>query len=277
MTSRFMQPEPLIAFLPGSSATLSRLRLIAPEGCRVVPFANDVRLFEALSQGLIMLTVVEAGGHAHASAIRVLRRTSEAFPHHPLLAWCDFPRLTTGQLLEVARAGVQEIVRQGSDEGRVAFARIMAAATQRGAVPRIVEAVKDVIPLRFMPLLEFGLEHANERLDRDEVAAVFGIARRTLQDRLMAAELPSPRRFLMWCRLLAAAALLEQPGHTLDSVAGQLGFTDGPNLGNRLRQYTGHGSKHLRANGALDSMIFAFKSAILASKRDASVGTALLG
>jgi len=272
-----MQTEPLIAFLPGSSATISRLRLIAPEGCLVVPFANERQLLEALSEGRILMTVVEAGGRTHDFAVRVLRRASEAFPEHPLLAWCDFLRISNIQLLEVARTGVQEIVRQGSDEGRHAFARVMAAATQRGAVPRIVLSLKGVIPLRFLPLLEFALEHAHEHMDRDEVAAVFGVARRTLQDRLMAAALPPPRRFLMWCRLLVAAALLDQPGHTLNSVAAQLGFTDGANLGNRFRHYARRGPNHLRANGALDSMIFAFTSEILASKRDGSIGTALLG
>ena len=272
-----MNSEAVIAFLPGSSATLSRLRLIAPESCRIVPYATDVQLLRALNEGRVMLTVVEAGGDSHALALRILRRTSEAYPTHPLVAWCDFRRLSSTQLLEIARAGVQEIVRQDSDEGRLAFARIMAAATQRGSVPLIVGALKGFIPLRFIPLFEFALEHANEHLDRDEVAAVFGVARRTLQDRLMAAELPPPRRLLMWSRLLVAAALLDQPGHILDSVAAQLGFTDGTNLGNIFRRYAGRGANELRANGALDSMIFAFRTEVVTYKRETTLRSALRG
>jgi len=109
-------------------------------------------------------------------------------------------------------------------------------------------------------MLEHGLEHAGEHIDRDEFAAVFGMTRRTLHNRFLRAGLPSPRPFLTWCRLLVASALLEQPGHTLDSVAGVLDFPDGGSLGQYLRRYTGSNVTQLRDRGILHTTIGALRS-----------------
>ncbi len=231
----------------------------------MLPFQDETTLLDALSRGGISLTIVEAGGESHALAVRTLRRVSEAFPLHPLVAWCDFRRLQSAELLDVARAGVQDIVRHDLDELRFTFARILASATQRAAGTRIHRALEDVVSPRLRPVFEYALEHADVRLERHEIAAVFGISRRTLHDRLIDGGLPPTRTFLIWCRLLVAGALLDQPGHTLDSVAGQLGFTDGHNLGNTLRRYTGAGINRLRDGSVLDATIAAFRAAVSAS------------
>ncbi|WP_373069598.1 helix-turn-helix domain-containing protein, partial [Gemmatimonas sp.] len=115
---------------------------------------------------------------------------------------------------------------------------------------------------RLHPLLEYVLEHSHEQLDREEVAAVFGLSRRTLQNRLTDARLPPLRPFLTWCRLLVAAALLDEPGHTLDSVAAQLDFHDCANLGVALRRYTGTNITRLRDRGAFTAAIRAFRDVV---------------
>ncbi len=259
-----VNPELGIAWVPASSSTLIRLRAIAPPRSTVVPFPDEVALLEALTHGGLALTVVEAGGATHALALRVLRRVHEAFPQHPLIAWCDFNTIQTNQLIDVARSGAQDIVRHEFDELRRAFARIIATATQRAVSVQIAMALRDVIPKPIFPVFEYALEHADEHLDRAGVAAVFGVSRRTLHDRLIARGFPSTRTFLNWCRLLVASALLDQPGHTLDSVAGQLDYSDGGVLGNTLRRYTGLGLNRLRPGSVLDATLDAFR-AILAN------------
>lgn len=257
-----MDPELTIAWVPATSSTVVRLRSIAPAHSTVAPFQDDATLLDALSRGKIALTVVEAGGSTHELAIQVLRRLHDAFPEHPVVAWCDLRTIKSQELLDVARAGVQDIIRHDFDELRHVFSRIMATATQRAVGVRIAELVRDDVPPSLRPLLEYALEHADEHLDREAVAAVFGMSRRTLHARLVDSGLPSTRTFLMWCRLLVASALLDQPGHTLDSVAGQLDFTDGHNLGNILRRYAGFGITRLRDTGALESTVAAFRTSV---------------
>lgn len=257
-----MTPELGIGWIPSSSPTIDRLRNIVPIGAVVVPCADEVELLIAVSSGRVALTVVEAGGGSNAPALLALRRLREGFPQHPVIAWCDVRSIETQDLLEIARAGVQDLVRQDFDELRHVFARIVASATQRVISHRIVDALADVVPQRLHPLLSYVLEHSDEHLDRDGVAAVFGLSRRTLQNRLTEARLPPLRPFLTWCRILVAAGLLDEPGHTLDSVAAQLDFHEAANLRMTLRRYTGTNITHLRARGAFVQALRAFREEI---------------
>lgn len=227
-----------------------------------MPCADDVELLVAVSSGRVALTVVEAGGGSNAAALLALRRLREGFPKHPVIAWCDVRAIESHELLEIARAGVQDLIRHDLDELRHVFARIVASATQRAISYRILEELGDVVPHRLHPLLSYVLEHSDEHLDRNGVAAVFGLSRRTLQNRLTDARLPPLRPFLTWCRLLVAAALLEEPGHTLDSVAAQLDFYDGANLAVTLRRYTGANITRLRARGAFTESMRAFREVV---------------
>lgn len=251
-----------IGWIPSSSPTIDRLRNIVPVGAVVVPCADEVELLIAVSSGRVALTVVEAGGGSNAPALLALRRLREGFPKHPVIAWCDVRTIGSQDLLEIARAGVQDLVRQDLDELRHVFAGVVASATQRVISYRIVEALADVVPKRLHPLLSYVLEHSGEHLDRDGVAAVFGLSRRTLQNRLTEARLPPMRPFLTWCRLLVAAALLDEPGHTLESVAAQLDFHEAGNLRMTLRRYTGTTLTHLRSRGAFVQALQAFREEI---------------
>jgi len=254
------RPALQIAWLPGRSAAQARAQRIAPPGYRVVPFDDVASLLAAVASGSVSLTVAEAGGPHHTSSVRAVLQLREAFPAHALVAWCDLRRIDTGQLLELARAGIQDIVREEQDELPHIFSRILATARQRSVASQIVVLLEDLVPRRLRPMLEHGLEHAGEHIDRDEFAAVFGMTRRTLHNRFLRAGLPSPRPFLTWCRLLVASALLEQPGHTLDSVAGVLDFPDGGSLGQYLRRYTGSNVTQLRDRGILHTTIGALRS-----------------
>lgn len=254
-----MKAEFGIGWVPASSPTIYRLRRIVPVGTVVVPCADDVELLVAVSTGRVALTVIEANGGSNTIALVALRRLRESFPKHPVVAWCDIRAIAPHDLLAIARAGVQDLIRQDFDELRHVFARVVASATQRAISYRVLEELADMIPPRLQPLLAYVLEHSDEHLDRDGVAAVFGLSRRTLQNRLTEANLPPLRPFLTWCRLLVATALLDEPGHTLDSVAAQLGFQDGPHLGVTLRRYTGTNITQLRARGAFREAIRSFQ------------------
>jgi len=257
-----MLPESGIAWVPASSSTVVRLRAIAPPRSVVLPFADEIDLLHALTRGGVALTVVEAGGSTHELAVRTLRRVHEDFPQHPLIAWCDLNRMKSHQVLDVARSGAQDIVRRDLDELRHAFTRILASATQRAVSVQIAIELQDLVPRSLLPVLEYALERANQHLERNAVAAVFGVSRRTLHGRLIDNRLPPTREFLTWCRLMVASALLDQPGHTLDSVAGQLDYGDGGVLGNSLRRYTGAGINKLRDGGVLDATMAAFRATV---------------
>lgn len=247
-----------IGWVPATSETIRRLQLLVPAGSVVVPFTDEVGLIAGIASGTVAMSIVEGGGSTQALAVRTIRRVRETFPVHPILAWCDLRAMPSPDLLDIARAGAQELIRDGHDEVRVIFSRILASAMRRAAGAQIADMVNKDVPRMLRPVFEYAVEHASEHLDRDEFAAAFGISRRTLHNRLINAGFPPTRTFLTWCRLLVATAMLDQPGHTLDSVAGQLGFYDGHNLGVALKRYSGSSVTKLRKGGVLHVTVHSF-------------------
>jgi len=256
-----VHPELAIAWVPGDTPALIRFRGLAPKHYTTSAFTDEFALITAIARGHLTLTIIEGGGFDHPRAVRTARRVRDAFPQHPLIAWCDLERISTRELLDLANAGVQDVLRSDVDELRAVVSSTLATATQRAAAARISTALHGVVPRTLRPVFEFALEHAHEHLDRETVAAGFGVSLRTLHGRLMASGLPSTRPFLTWCRLLVASALLDQYGQTLDSVAGLLDFPDGGTLGKTLRRYTGVGLNRLRQGSVFDATVAAFRTA----------------
>lgn len=252
-----------IGLLADTPAAAPRLREAVRGRALIEPFADAESLLAATARGFIAITVLEVRRTGGAAALTTLRRLHENFPDHPVIAWCDLRSLDTQTLLAVARLGVHELIRQDGDDLPHALAHTIANASQRTVSTRIASELADLVPPRVRPVFEYALEHASECLSREDVAAVFGISRRTLHNRLDESGLPATREFLTWCRVLVASALLEQPGHTLDSIAGQLDFPDGGALGKTLRRYTGYGITELRKRGALPTTLDAFRDAVL--------------
>lgn len=266
-----------IGWVPATSDTIRRLSGIVPDGSVVLPYIDEVALIADIANGKVALTIVEGGGGTQAVAVRTIRRVRQTFPVHPVIAWCDLHSMPSLDLLDIARAGPQELLRHGHDEIQVVFARIMASAMRRAAGAQISDILNPALPRKLRPIFEYAVERASEHLDRDEFAAAFGISRRTLHNRLVNAGLPATRTFLTWCRLLVATAMLDQPGHTLDTVSGQLGFYDGRNLGTALKRYTGSNVTDLRKGSVLKATIAAFQVKLAEGQAQINSGNDMVG
>lgn len=251
-----------IGLLSTSSEAVPRLRAAVRERASVVPCSSPDALLTAIGARHIALAIIEVRGAAARGALAALRDVRHRFPRHPIVVWCDVRSLETRDLLAIAQLGVRDLLREDGDDLPFTLGNVITAAMQRTVHGAIAEALGDAIPRRIMPIFEYALEHAGEHLDRDDVAAAFGISRRTLHNRLADAGLPATRTFLTWCRLFVASALLEQQGTTLDSVAGQLDFGDGSVLAVTLRRYTGTGILALRREGALAATAAAFRQRV---------------
>ncbi len=98
----------------------------------------------------------------------------------------------------------------------------------------------------------------------EDVANALGVHRKTLVDRLKAAQLPSPRAIIGWCRLLVAARVLDDPGRTVEQVALMLDFPSGTALRNMCKRYTGLRTGEVRQNGGVRCLMHAFKRELAA-------------
>ena len=255
-----------IGLLSSATDAAARLSAAARDRAVVVPCSSVEELTAAITVGTVALTVVELRGNRAADMCRAIRQLQTLFPEQPVVAWTDLRDLPTATLLEMAALRVADVIRGDEEYLPMALSRAIGAALQRTVSRRIAQAVGDCFPRRLVPVFEYVLEHVNDQLDRDQLAAVFGISRRTLHNRLTEAGLPPTRAFLTWCKLFVAVALLEQPGYTLDSVAGQLDYSDGSVLANLLRRYVGTGISGLRPHGALAVAARVFREQVEAAR-----------
>jgi AraC-like DNA-binding protein len=251
-----------VACIPGTPLLQARLRdaLGGPES--VIAFPDTSAALPSILRGEIRCTVVAVDTDGITTALATLRVLQQLVPSHAVVAWCDRRALTTRTLLDIAQAGVAELVLRDVDDIRHVLGRILNAASQRSHSLDIEARLGSQVPNALRPLFRFMLEHAHQAMDVDKVAAAFGITRQTLRNRLVQHRMPLPRTFMTWCRLLVAGSLLQESGHTLDSVAWQLDFNSGHHLGTVLRRYAGAGVTEMRASGVSAAVEAAFRAAL---------------
>lgn len=251
-----------VSCIPESPLLLARLRAaVGPRGS-VRPFPDGTAALLPIVRGEIDATVVAVEGANSDVALRTIRQLRAAIPAHAIIAWCELRTSPSRFLLDLAQAGVTELVLRDVEDVQHVLARVLASATQRSTARQIDERLRDLIAEPIKPLFRFALEHAHEALGVDEVSATFGITRRTLSNRMVEHRLPRPRMFLTWCRLLVAAALLDERGRSLDSVAGQLDFPSGHGLGMVFHRYLGTGINALRGQQVSGAVERAFRAAL---------------
>jgi AraC-like DNA-binding protein len=251
-----------VACIPGTPLLQARLRDAVGSPGAVSAFPDASAALPSILRGEIRCTVVAVDTENVASALAMLRVLQQLVPSHAVVAWCDRRALTTRQLLDIAQAGVAELVLRDVDDIRHVLGRILSAAAQRSHSLDIEARLGPHVAAAIRPVFRFMLEHANQAMDVDRVAAAFGITRQTLRNRLLQHRMPLPRTFMTWCRLLVAGSLLQESGHTLDSVAWQLDFNSGHHLGTVLRRYAGAGVVEMRSAGVSSAVEAAFRAAL---------------
>ncbi len=220
-------------------------------------------------RGEIDATVVAVDSQQSEVALRTIRQLRAASPTHAVIAWCELRSSPSRLLLDIAQAGVTELVLRDVEDMQHVLPRVLTAAIQRSTARQLDDRFGPLIAAPMRPLFRFALEHAHEPLTVDEVASTFGITRRTLRNRLVEHRLPRPRVFLTWCRLLVAGGMLDERARSLDSVAGQLDFPSGHGLGMVLRRYLGAGITALRDGQVSAAIECAFRTALT----EAAVGS----
>lgn len=260
-----------VACIPEHTLLLARLRDALGGASHVQAFPDTAAALPSILRGEMRCTVVAVDSRGFADSLQTIRVVTHATPSHAVVAWCDRTTLSTRQLLDVAQAGVAEMVLRDVDDLRHVLARILNSATQRSHAHRIEQRLGQGVPAPMRPVFRFALEQAHQSTDVDRVAAGFGITRQTLRNRLVQQGMPLPRAFLTWCRLLVAASLLEERGHTLDSVSMQLDFSSGHHLGTVMRRYIGASITEMRDTSVVEAVDLAFLAAMGLAARQHSL------
>jgi AraC-like DNA-binding protein len=190
-------------------------------------------------------------------------------PSVPVIAYIADSDTSSGDILAMARAGVHDLVRAGFDDAGFALAAALASATANCATETVRGELEHLVPREAWPFVSWCLTRAHGAISIRSAAEALGLDRRTLVRRLGRAGLPHPRRIAGWCRVIAAARLLDEPIYTLEQVALRLDFPSGTSLRNMLRRYTGLRPREIRENGGVRCVIHLLKRELAGERASA--------
>lgn len=199
-----------------------------------------------------------------------LEQLLRAFPSATVLALvCGMPG-GYGDLRKLSRWGVAELVSLADENTPLALRRRVGAVQSRSVRLILNElAARQPLPARARQILAAAVEVvAAGGLSRD-LARAMSVQRNTLLRWCTRSRLPAPRRLLLWIRALHAASLLDDPGHSVESVARACGYSGADALRRGLRAVVPSTPGELRARGALRSVAAAFEKELQVVQRSA--------
>jgi AraC-like DNA-binding protein len=216
-------------------------------------------LLTLVENGLADVAVVDLRDPAGESTLPAVRRIREEFPSVPVVLYCAISPWVSRDMLEFARAGVNDLVLRDVDDVKVTLRASLTSAADHCSARAIAAELDPLVPANIAAMIRFCLENGRRALTVEDVAAALNVHRKTLVGRLNAAGLPTPSAIIAWCRLLVSARLLEDPGRSVEQVALMLDFPSGTSMRNMVKRYTGLRAGELRENGGLRCVLHAFK------------------
>ncbi|HJR64379.1 MAG TPA: helix-turn-helix domain-containing protein [Gemmatimonadaceae bacterium] len=240
----------------------------ALRGRATVQFVDEGReLLAILRRATIAAIIVEARDRAGVAISPLVRAIRDGFPSIALIGYGRLSSSGSGEVLALARAGVDELIIYGCDDVGIALRSAVEQARERRTAAQVLTVLDDVVPPTLQPFVAFCLEHARQATSVSAAARALGVHRKTLVNRARQAGVAEPSRLLGWCRLLAAAPGLADPFRSVEQVALESGFTSATAFRNMLKRYSGLTPTVLReAHGTLRLMKLA-REAISAKAR----------
>lgn len=130
-----------------------------------------------------------------------------------------------------------------ADAARMA---VMPPMRDGGQAQFIVHEQPDADGLSLEPLLRWMEENAHRRLTLDEIAAQAAVSTRTLNRRFREQTGTTPLRWLQQSRILKARGLLETTGHSVERIAGEVGFGSPTSFRDLFRDLVGTSPRDYR-------------------------------
>jgi len=220
-----------------------------------------VTLVENNLAGVVVVDTRDREGQSTLPTVRLIR---EDYPSVPVVLYCAISPDTSRDIVVFARAGVNDLVFRDVDDLRHTLRTAISNAADHCSARAILADIETLVPANVLPMLRYCLENGRRALTVEDVADALNVHRKTLVDRVSAANLPTPSALIAWCRLLVSARLLEDQGRSVEQVALLLDFPSGTSMRNMMKRYTGLRPGEIRENGGVSCVLHALKRALAA-------------
>ncbi len=224
------------------------------------PAMGDARA--VLERGQVRLVICDERDADEQNTLPLLEDVIANFPSVATIGIVSRLRAEPDELLAIARTGVHALLFAEDRRTPLVVRRVLTEAATRCRNQHVWGDIAPMTPDRVRPMVAYGLNHSHQALTVDGVARALGLHRKTLAERCSLAGTLPPQQMLGWCRLLAAAVLLEDHGRPVDHIALELDFPSGAAFRNMLKRYTGLSPAELRARGTLAEMSRLFRRAV---------------
>jgi AraC-like DNA-binding protein len=265
------RPEPraarIVALIVGRS---ERARL--EEGLRkhgYVHFASTVAELRQLLQSrgaTPALIVAEPRDAADAPTAPLIRQIRCEYPTVPLVGYCRADGDYSREILDLANAGVHELVFRNASDNGVSLHAVVDSAVRACGGAFLVDRLRPQVPTEIMPLVEFCLYFPREATGVEPVATALGVHRKTLTNHCTRAGFPAAGTVISWCRLLVACHLMRAQSGSVERVAYVLEFASATALRNMLRRYSGLRPTEVRAPDGFERLLAAFTYAMSSAR-----------
>lgn len=204
---------------------------------------------------LILVDPYENMGGELSAALRSLLLE---FPSATVIAALELRPDRYRDLRTLGAWGVADVIVRGEDDTLEAMARRLRAIQGRPLQSLLERSLPANTSGQARALLMAAAEVVSTGGQARELARMLYLSPRTLLRWCDRAELPPPRRILVWMRVLMAAELLDDPGRTVSSVAHACGYSSDNSLRRALQDFLDTTPTTLRREGAFSMASRAF-------------------
>jgi AraC-like DNA-binding protein len=207
--------------------------------------------------GAVLLGVVRCGQQIDRRIAAVVRE----FPTVPTVALLGAEPPSAESLLRIGNAGITRLVDVRVPAGWSQLRRILSAEAMRGTDRVALAALRETlgpVPEDTWQFFE-ALFAASTRNDTVQALALrMQVLPSTLMSRFFRAKLPAPKRYLAYARLVRAARLFEDHGHSIADVANALDFSSPQSFGRHVQTFLKVPAGTFRRQFTADAMLNRF-------------------
>lgn len=195
--------------------------------------------------------------HAERGKDGVLRiyRFSQKYPRTPILVWGD---LDGRDLFRLGKAGATDIVVTDDVINTALLAELIFDATEDVVADRIDARLEQRIGQRARRLVRSAAERIADGIQVPDLAVLHDMSVSTLERRCQDWGLTTPGRILLWLRIIYGLNWLTEPGRSVESVAGQLGYSSGAAFRRAIKVTVGGKPTPLRNEQGVEAAIQGF-------------------
>lgn len=197
------------------------------------------------------VTAAVADLHAEPRKDGVLRvfRFHERFPLTPVVVWGE---LEGRELYRLGKAGAADVILSRDAEDPELVEQTVAPILSSGLSASLDAELEGRVGEEGRRVVRYAADRIPEQIQVPDLARAYGMSVSTLERRCERWGLPTPGRLLLWLRVLWGLRWLLEPGRSVESVAGQLGYSSGAAFRRALKATVGSRPSPLRNAAGLE-------------------------